>query len=591
VQWAGAADVPASLRNADPNEDAWPALSDRRGAQLNHSGIRGWIAAVFVLVAVTSSLSPPLAGQVVEGDVATGCSDTLRVATVDLATLERDIGRTLQLAGAAPAAPALLRRGSTERTRAVCPGAAAEMAWALEPAPTRSGVPTVRLLPFAAELDGNSQYRRARNNGAFRGGVGPSTSLSGGVEVSWRGFTAAVAPRIIRDANDDFETVPAPWSGRSIHSNPYHIGIDLPQRFGTGTEVRFDPGQSYIRYGTRHFELGVSTENVWLGAAQVYPIMLSATAPGFPHVFAGTVQPIDIRIGDLGVHAIWARVSESGYFDSEPENDRRLFAAGLVEFSPRVIPGLHLGLARVYHETIPPGGLPLDHWLGSVVERSFTFAGGGNREGNAIGALLARWVLPAAGFEAYAEWTREDTPHDMRDLIEEPDWTQAYTIGFHQLVTLRHVRLRWYGELIHLGEAAPVRAGKSFSYYTHSTVIQGHTHDGQLLGASPGPGSDAQIVGVDGFHRWGMSGLWVERTRTDDDTYYRRYARMYGESRHDVELGIGARHVMPVGPVRIAGEVLYNKRANRSFLHMEDRTAGRLVERNVGVRLRASWRP
>jgi hypothetical protein len=525
--------------------------------------------------------------------VTAGCTDTLRVATVDLATLERDIGRTLQLAGAAPAAPALLRRGGTERTRPVCPDAAEYLEWALERAPVRRGTPAIRLLPFAAELDANSQYRRARNNGAFRGGVGPSTSVSGGVEVNWHGFTAAIAPRVIRDANDDFETVPAQWSGRSIHANPYHFGIDLPQRFGTETEVRFDPGQSYIRYGTRHLELGVSTENVWLGAAQVYPIMLSSTAPGFPHVFAGTVQPIDIWIGDLGVHAIWARVSESDYFDSEPENDRRLFAAGLVAFSPRVIPGLHLGLARVYHETIPPEGLSLDQWLGSVVERSFTWTGGGNRgDGNAIGALLARWVLPSAGFEAYAEWTREDTPHDLRDLIEEPDWTQAYTIGFHQLVPLRHVRLRWYGELIHLGEAAPVRAGKGFfSYYTHTPVIQGHTHDGQLLGASPGPGSDAQILGVDAFHAWGMSGLWVERTRTDDDTYYRRYARMYGESRHDVELGIGVRHLMPIGPVRIAGEVLYNKRANRSFLQMEDRTAGRLVERNIGVRLRASWRP
>jgi hypothetical protein len=46
-----------------------------------------------------------------------------------------------------------------------------------------------------------------------------------------------------------------------------------------------------------------------------------------------------------------------------------------------------------------------------------------------------------------------------------------------------------------------------------------------------------------------------------------------------------------VGPVLVAGELLYNQRANRSFLQMEDQTADRLVERNVGLRLRAVWRP
>jgi hypothetical protein len=543
----------------------------------------------------------PVAGQAVRAPPAV-CTDTLRVATVDLASMERDVGRVLQLAGAAPVSLGLLRRASTDRSRGVCADAATLLEWALERAVPRPVTPAVRLLPMAVELESNSQYRRARNNGALRGGVGPSTSVSLGAELNWRGLSAAVAPRIIRDANDDFATAPVTATGRSPFAHAYHWGIDLPQRFGDEGAVRVDPGQSYVRYGTRRLELGVSTENIWLGAQQVYPILLSSTAPGFPHAFAGTVEPLDVWIGRLGVHAVWARVSESEYFDQDPDNDRRLFAAAVIEFAPRWMPGLHLGIARVYHETIPPEGLPPGVWLGSVVDRGITWKAGGNRDaGNAIGALLARWVLPGAGFEAYAEWSREDTPYDLRDLIEEPDWTQAYALGFQQLVTLEHVRLRWYGDLIHLGQAAPVRAGKGFfSYYTHGeipqdhtvgAVSQGHTHDGQILGASPGPGSDAQIVGVDAFHRWGMSGLWLERTRTDEDTYYLRWARMYGESRHDVEVGIGVRHMMPVGPVLVAGELLYNQRANRNFLQMQDQTADRLVERNVGLRLRAVWRP
>jgi hypothetical protein len=523
---------------------------------------------------------------------APACTDSLRLALTDLTTVDRDVGRVLQLAGGLPPAQGLLRRGSTEAALPVCPGSAAGLEWAFESVRPVSARPVLRLAPVTLELESNSQYRRYRNNGAFRGGVGPSTSVSAGAEVRWNGFTASVRPRVIHDSNRDFTTIPVNRVGRSPFSHPYHEGIDLPQRFGTESEVRFDPGQSVVRYGTRRFELGVATENIWLGTAQLYPIMISSTAAGFPHAFAGTVEPLDIRIGRLGLHAVWGRVRQSDYFDEAREHDPRLFAAAVIEFSADWIPGLHIGMARVYHEVIPPEGLPLGYWLGSVIDAGITFQTGNREEGNAIGALLARWVLPSAGFEVYGEWTREDTPMDLRDLIEEPDWTQAYTLGFQQLVSLRHVLLRWYGELVHLGEAAPVRAGKGFfSYYTHAAVLQGHTHEGQVLGAAPGPGSDAQIVGLDGFHRWGMSGLWLERTRTDDDTYYRRFARMYGESRHDVEIGIGARHVMQIGPVETWGEVVFNQRANRSFIQMEDQTAPRLVERNVGLRLRAAWRP
>jgi hypothetical protein len=520
------------------------------------------------------------------------CQPTFRMAATDLTTLDRDIGRVLQLSAAVPVTLALLRRGSTERTLAVCADRAPGLEWTLTRVAAGDG-PVARLLPVTAEVEHNSQYRRYRNNGALRGGVGPSTSVSAGVELDWRGVTLSLSPRLIHEANRDFPMIDVDAPGRSRFRHPYHPGIDMPQRFGTESETRIDPGQSYIRYGNRRFEAGFSTENVWLGAAQVYPIMLSTTAPGFPHVFAGLVEPLDILIGTLGLHAIWGRVRESEYFDQNPENDRRLFAAALVEFSPHWVPGLHLGVARVYHETIPPGGVSATYWLTSIWDTGITFEAGGNREdGNAIGALMARWILPSAGFEAYAEWSREDTPYNLRDLIEEPDWTQAYALGFQQLVPLQHVKLRWYGELIHLGEAAPVRAGKGFfSYYTHASAIQGHTHEGQLLGAAPGPGSDAQIAGVDGFHRWGMTGLWLERTRYDDDAYYRRYARMYGESRHDVEVGIGVRHMMGVGPVRVSGELTFNQRANRSFIRMEDPATPRIVERNVGLRLRGAWQP
>jgi hypothetical protein len=263
-----------------------------------------------------------------------------------------------------------------------------------------------------------------------------------------------------------------------------------------------------------------------------------------------------------------------------------------MDVAPRWTPGLHLGFARVNEDAVPAGGPSFGDYFSGLFDASFTKKGGGNRLGNGFGVLMARWVLPVAGFEAYAEWARDDTPYNLRDLVEEPDWTQAYALGFSHLVALDRSHLRWYGELVHLGEAAPVRAGKGFaSWYTHNQAIHGHTHQGQILGAAPGPGSDAQIVGLDVFHARGRSGVWLERTRYDDDTYYRVWARMYGESRHDVEWGVGIRHSVSVRALRFDGELLYDRRANRGFLGMEDRTMPRREEANVGLRLRAAWRP
>lgn len=554
--------------------------------------LRRGVAGAGLVLALAAA--PPARGQPASAHPA-ACPDTVRLRLLDFATEERDAGRLLQLAGVLPAAPALTRRASTEADRPVCRPAAPFLAWALEAAPADGG-PALRVLPVTLEVEHNSAYRRDRNNGSFRGGVGASTAVGAGVAFRWKGVSAALAPRVVRDANGDFETLPMARPGMSPWASPERLGgyrIDFPQRFGTDTQLRLDPGRSFVRVANRRFEAGLSTENFWLGSGRVHPILVGASAPGFPHLFAGTVEPLDLWIARVGVHAVLGRLSESDFFDEDPDNDRRAFASLLVAVEPRWIPGLHLGLARVHHQTVPPEGLAWGDYLRAAFDLAPTYTSGGNPiESNALGAVLARWVLPQAGFEVFAEWAREDTPYSLRDLLEEPDWTQAYALGFSQLVTLERARLRWYGELVHLGEAAPVRGGKGFfSYYTHTRVPQGHTHQGQILGAAPGPGSDAQIVGVDVFHDRGQSGLWLERNRYDDDTYYRRWSRIYGESRHDVELGVGVRHHGDVGPVRVAAELLYARRANRAFLGMEDRTMPRRVETNVGVRVRAAWTP
>jgi hypothetical protein len=229
-------------------------------------------------------------------------------------------------------------------------------------------------------------------------------------------------------------------------------------------------------------------------------------------------------------------------------------------------------------------------YVSRLIEGPFGAGGSGNRVGNAIATLYGRWVHPASGFEAYVEWAREDTPGGFMDLLREPDWTQAYVLGFQKAFVSEGRVARVYGEAIHLGESTPTRAGRGFfSYYTHSAVRQGHTNQGQLLGAAIGPGSDAQLVGVDVFSGTGRSALRVERTRYDDDTYYRTFARRFGETRHDVELTLSASRLQFFGGFEVEAGFALSRRYGRQFMPQDQPSA--IVESNLAARLTAAWRP
>jgi hypothetical protein len=450
------------------------------------------------------------------------------------------------------------------------------------------------ILPVTGALHYNSAYPRSVNDGASWRGVGLNTEVTAGVRARWRFLSAAIAPEFAYNQNASHPTTTSTLPDRSPFASPYHPGIDLPKRHGADALTTIRPGQSYIRAEAGPVAATFGTENLWIGAAEVYPILLSSTAPGFPHLRIGTSRPQNIAgLFNADVQIFFGSLRESEYFDSIASNDSHFFTTTMLTIEPRFLPGLYLSVARADHDTANATGQSLGFYLDRIFDSPFGGAGNsGNRvSGNAIGLLLVRWVLPESGFEAYAEWSKEDTPGGWEDLLREPDWTQAYVLGFQKAFKSPRRLTRVYGELIHLGESAPVRAGRGFfSYYTHSTVIQGHTNRGQLLGAAIGPGSDAQLLGIDIFTESGRSAARIERTRYDDDTYYRQFARRFGETRHDAEISVSASRLHRFGEFELEGEVMMSRRYDRDFIAP---AAGDppMTETNWGIRVGGSWRP
>lgn len=401
--------------------------------------------------------------------------------------------------------------------------------------------------PLEVKTVQNSAYPKSVNDGLLWAGVGTSVVLSGGLELQWRWLTVGLKPIAVWQQNADFPIPALQRAGRSRFANAHHPAIDYPDRFGDTSFGSIDPGQSFIRLDAGPVTAAFSHENLWLGASDVYQILLSNTAPGFWHVRLGTRAPVRLAWFEVEVHGLWGALEESDYFDGDGPNDAHLFAGLVVSVETTFVPGLKLGVSRIAHLAERPAG----HSLGFYVRRFFdapTFSRvSTNLPENALGALFVSWTIPEGGFEIHAEWTREDRPYNLQDLLREPDWTQAYGLGFGKLFRGRGSISRFWGEMVHLGESAPVRAGKGFfSYYTHGTVRQGHTHRGQLLGAAIGLGSDAQVLGFDHFRERGLVGGYVQRTRYDEDIYISavRAALREGASRRRAHRG-PARHALP----------------------------------------------
>ena len=447
--------------------------------------------------------------------------------------------------------------------------------------------PGLRLAPIDARFTFNSAYPRTVNDGLQWAGVGASVRARAGLEYRRGGFSIGLLPEFAWSANRDFDFPRSSQSGRSEFAHPDYTGIDWPKRLGAEPFSVIDPGQSYVRYDFGGAYWSVSHENVTLGAAKVYPMLLSTTAPGFWHFRAGTATPAIIGQFLVDAHGFWGGVSESRYFDGSGSNDSHLLVGSTISIEAVFLPGLRIGAAVIGHFTDKPRALAIGSNLRRTVD---TWAGKSDVESNTMTALLASWSFPGAGFEVYAEWGREERPKDLGDLLREPDWSQGYVLGAGQFIQAGELRYRVWGELIHLGQSAASRAGRGFvSYYTHGGVTQGHTNRGQLLGAAIGPGSDGQLLGFDLWWRRGTFGASLERTRYDDDTYYARFARLFGEARHDVELTPGLHFGASLGALKITANAKRSRRRDRDFLALRAADSRPQSETNWSLEMDARW--
>ena len=359
--------------------------------------------------------------------------------------------------------------------------------------------------PLALGATFNSAYPYGANDGPLWAGRGLTVAASGGVSGYIGRLSFALAPMAFRAANRPFDLLANGQAGNLAYNHgSYPTSVDLPQRFGNAAYSRLDPGTSYVRFDSRFLSAGVSTANEWIGPATEYPFLLSNNAPGFPHLFVASGDPWNVRIGHLQARVLWGKLDQSDYspvsgsthyLSTVQSGTVRLATSVEAVFQPRGMPGLELGAARFFHVPYRPGEPGADFWEKpfKVFFQKNEIAQGDSAGGdNQLASVFFRWAFPHSGFEVYGERGYEDQFYDLREFIENLEHDREYMLGFQKVLRASPERfdvLR--AELVNYQLSTLARIRDEGFVYVHSTLRQGHTNQGQLLGASPGVGAAA----------------------------------------------------------------------------------------------------
>jgi hypothetical protein len=319
----------------------------------------------------------------------------------------------------------------------------------------------------------------------------------------------AIDPVAFRANNAAFDLLPNGRTGLQAFNKggEFSDRVDLPQRFGNSPYSRIDPGNSSVRLDSRWVTFGVSTANEWIGPATEYPFLLGNNAPGFPHLFLGTGEPVNVWVGQIHTRLMWGKLYQSDYspvtgpthfaFDTATGTvisggTTRLATSGELVFLPRGVSGLEVGVARFFHVPNAASEPNSAFWRKAI---KVLFLKNELAEGdlggfdNQLASIFFRWAFPRAGLEVFGERGFEDQLYDLRDLILNPDHEREYMLGFQKVLGTSPSQVDVLrGELVNYQEPTVARVRGEGGIYVHNTLRQGHTNRGQLLGASPGAG-------------------------------------------------------------------------------------------------------
>lgn len=397
------------------------------------------------------------------------------------------------------------------------------------------------LLPLSLVQQYNSHHSYDWNNAPMIPAKGYQMVASAGIFGQLgKHISIQINPQFVFAGNPAYETTPYNFVPREWAS--YYVWLnnsDIPLQFGNKNYAKLLPGQSSIRYNTRQWSFGISTENMWWGPGYYNSLIMSNNAPGFLHATINTLKPVHTPIGSFEGQFIGGKLDGSnvlpegiyntydGTFLYQPKKDEWRYMTGLViTWQPKWIKHLFLGISKasyLYHSDIhsPLDILPLQGFFGTRLTRS-------EKDGlkSSLGSLFFRYLLPSQQAEFYMEYGRADRSLMPWGVFQDPQYRRGYVTGLKKLFDSKnnsHIQL--LVELAQLQVPTGELTNDPHSWYTSVGPRQGYTQMGRVIGAGIGPGSNSQTLEISWVKGYKKLGIQLDRVVRNNDFYY--YAFQY----------------------------------------------------------------
>jgi hypothetical protein len=422
------------------------------------------------------------------------------------------------------------------------------------------------LTHLSATMVSNSEYGHARNFGAVFPSNGRTGLFSVGGFIGYGGVTLNIAPEIVLSENKPFQMYPTnypDWLWDLLYKNKLNL-IDQPERYRTYAYVQLLPGNSSLSYSYRDMELSVTTRSLWWGPGKRNSLLMSTNAPGFAHLSLNSARPVSLPWGKVEFQLFWGRLVSSGQEPLPPRlfqnlqpmpyvpkpDDWRLLQGLMFSWQPEWSPGLYVGMGRTvmsYSASVKrvDQAFSVFRSLRTDLLRPEEILDPDVRErfDDKISAF-ARYVMPKEQVEFYAEVARNMRPGSFREFMARPEHTLAYTLGLSKWYELGRAG-QFIGVDVEFTQMEKQNTWQERYYqtwYTSSVVPHGYTNRGQIMGASIGPGSNSQYLGV--HYRWGNNrvGVYGERVIYNNDLYYILFTTSIYRHWADANVGVSGEY-------------------------------------------------
>ncbi len=450
----------------------------------------------------------------------------------------------------------------------------------------------IRSLSFSYDQQNNSLLPESWNDGIIYPARGWQERYSVGANIRWGILDINVQPEWLKVQNIPQE----PYYGNPNDGNwgAKYFGyvannISNFRQFGNTKIDTTTLGQSRIGISTKYFAAGVSNENIWWGPGKRNSVVFTNNAGGFKHMYLHTNEPIPTPIGNVELATIIGVLDTTRYTDPDVgllsgwkdgialKNPSKRNINGItLNWNPKWIPGFYLGYAysrQYYNDQVNYAGEPLHFFSKDLVKTE-------------IGSFMFRFALPKDHAEFYGEMGLPNQAAWPWKFFQSNPKTAFVFGGSKQFlfnkgksylnlnVEFAQFQIMDPRNIYYLG--APWVGGPPNSWYVNPTIKQGYSNNGQIMGASIGPGSNSQSIDFSWNRGYNKIGFSAERIIHNNDFYYLVYLKPYDAqygyyNRYwvDVNTSVYAQ-IMPIKNIIIAASIMNTNALNYMWVRYED---------------------